>query len=35
MKRSLRVGHRRIWPYLAVVVFALFALALIFRPPPT
>ena len=35
MKRSLRVGHRRIWPWLALVVFTLFALALILREPPT
>ena len=35
MKHSLRVAHRRIWPWLAIVVFTLFALALIFREPPT
>lgn len=35
MKRSLRVAHRRIWPLLAIVVFSLFALALIMREPPT
>lgn len=35
MKRSLRIGHRRIWPFLAILVFGLFALALIFREPPT
>lgn len=35
MKRSLRVGHRRLWPYLAIAVFVLFTLALVLREPPT
>lgn len=35
MKRSLRVSHRKLWPILAIAVFALFALALMLREPPT
>jgi hypothetical protein len=35
MKRSLRVSHRKLWPALALAVFALFTLALVLREPPT
>jgi hypothetical protein len=34
MKRSLRATHRRLWPYLAIVVAAGFVLALYLRAPP-
>jgi hypothetical protein len=34
MRRAHRSTHRMLWPILALVVFAGFALALVLRAPP-
>lgn len=34
MRRAHRSVHRRLWPILALVVAAGFAMALYLRPPP-